>query len=93
MLKTGRIRFFSVLVLTSVSTDQAITSLRGSSGANGLPAPCVPAPLPAGGAAIGDDKVCAVAGAIAVKLAPARQNAVPKTTSPIFKSFAMLRSL
>ncbi|MBU4325520.1 MAG: hypothetical protein KKG49_19990, partial [Gammaproteobacteria bacterium] len=62
---------FWILVFTSVNTDQATTSVRGLSGANGLSGLCTPAPWPcgtadgapagaeAGGDPNGDDRVCA----------------------------------
>jgi hypothetical protein len=43
---TGRTRFFSTLVLTVVSSDQASTSVRSFNCGNGLFGLCTPAPLP-----------------------------------------------
>ena len=41
---------FPALVLRSVNTDQATTSVRACSGANGLSGLCTPAPCPCGSA-------------------------------------------
>ena len=68
---TGTMRLFCTTVFTSVSTDQATTSERGLSGANGLSGLCTPAPWPCGsgdgvpagaeaaGDPNGDDRACA----------------------------------
>ena len=48
---TGTMRFFSTRVVTSVSVDQATTSVRLGRGANGLSGLCTPAPCPLGKAA------------------------------------------